>query len=79
MLIEDSDKRLLREQLKQLGFTPTIYSPEFSLVSASLIRECHRHSIKVVPWTVNEKNKIEELKKLGVDGVITDFPDLFSR
>lgn len=77
MLIEDFDKRSLTEQLKQLGFIPTIYSPEFSLITPSLIRECHSQNIKVIPWTVNEKDKIEELKKLGVDGIITDYPNLF--
>jgi glycerophosphoryl diester phosphodiesterase len=32
----------------------------------------------MIPWTVDEKDKIEELKQLGVDGVITDYPDLFN-
>ena len=77
MLIEDFDKRPLTKQLEQLGFVPTIYSPEFTLVTPSLLQQCHTQSIKVIPWTVNEKDKIEELKKLGVDGIITDYPDLF--
>jgi glycerophosphoryl diester phosphodiesterase len=79
MLIEDFDKRTLKEQVKQLGFIPTIYSPEFSLITPSLIQQCHEQNIKVIPWTVNEKSKIEELKKLGVDGLITDYPDLFAK
>ena len=78
MLIEDFDKRSLESQLEQLGFTPTIYSPEFSLVTPLLIEHCHQRNIKVIPWTVNEKNKIEELRKLGVDGIISDYPNLFN-
>jgi len=77
MLIEDDDKRGLDEQLKALGFTPTIYSPHFSLVNTALLQKCHDKNIKVIPWTVNEKSKIEELKSMGVDGVISDYPDLF--
>lgn len=77
MLIEDDDKRSLDEQLKALGFTPTIYSPHFSLVTADLLKKCHDKNMKVIPWTVNEKSKIEELKSMGVDGVISDYPDLF--
>jgi glycerophosphoryl diester phosphodiesterase len=77
MLIEDYDKRSLEEQLKALGFTATIYSPAFKLVNPSLIKKCHESGMKVIPWTVNEKAKIEELKAIGVDGVITDYPDLF--
>lgn len=77
MLIEDDDKRGVDEQLKALGFTPTIYSPHFSLVNADLLKKCHDKNIKVIPWTVNDKQQIDDLKKMGVDGVITDYPDLF--
>ena len=77
MLIEDSDKRTLDSQVKDLGFTPTIYSPAYQLVNGGLIQQCHDKGIKIIPWTVNEKSKIEELRKNGVDGIITDYPDLF--
>lgn len=77
MLIEDDDKRSFQDQFKAISFTPTIYSPHFSLVNAELLKKCHDKNIKVIPWTVNEKKKIDELKNLGVDGVITDYPDLF--
>ena len=77
MLIEDSDKRNLDEQLKALGFIPTIYSPAFVHVNEKLVKSCHKQNMKVIPWTVNDKAKIEELKKMGVDGIITDYPNLF--
>ena len=79
VLIEDFDKRSLSQQLNQLGFIPTIYSPEFNLITLSLVHQCHRENIKVIPWTVDEKDKMEELKKLGVDGIITDYPNLFAQ
>jgi glycerophosphoryl diester phosphodiesterase len=78
MLIEDFDKRGLDIQLKALGFNPTIYSPAYQLVNEELVKKCHEHHIKVIPWTVDDKTKIEELKKMGVDGIISDFPDLFN-
>ena len=78
MLIEDYDKRSLDEQLKALGFIPTIYSPDYSLVTKELLKKCHGKNIKVIPWTVNDKTKIEELKTMGVDGIITDYPNLFN-
>lgn len=78
MLIEDFDKRTLSEQLKALGFIPTIYSPAFQLVNEKLLKNCHQKHIKVIPWTVNDKDKIAALKKMGVDGIITDYPDLFN-
>jgi glycerophosphoryl diester phosphodiesterase len=77
MLIEDFDKRDLDEQLKSLGFTPTIYSPAYQLVNENLLKRCHDQKMKVIPWTVNDKAGIDRLKKMGVDGVISDYPNLF--
>ena len=78
MLIERFDKRTFEEQIKALGFTPTIYSPENTLVNAALIEKCHQQNIKVIPWTVNDAQKINDLKALGVDGIISDYPNLFN-
>jgi len=78
MLIEADNKSSFRKQIKDIGFTPTIYSPEVALVTPELIKDCHDLNMKVIPWTVNDKNKIEELKKMGVDGIITDYPNLFN-
>ena len=78
MLIENFDKRSVEEQIKALGFIPTIYSPENSLVNKGLIEKCHQQKIKIIPWTVNEVKKINELKEMGVDGIISDYPDLLN-
>ncbi|HKB43170.1 MAG TPA: glycerophosphodiester phosphodiesterase [Chitinophagaceae bacterium] len=78
MLIEDFDKRNLEDQLKALGFTPTIYSPDYSLVNKDLLKKCYHQNIKVIPWTVNDKETIKKLKAMGVDGIISDYPNLFN-
>jgi glycerophosphoryl diester phosphodiesterase len=77
MLIEGTDKRSLDDQIKALGFAPTIYSPEYLLVNDDLVKKCHQQNIRIVPWTVNDKPTIDSLKKMGADGIITDYPDLF--
>jgi glycerophosphoryl diester phosphodiesterase len=79
MLIEEDDKRSLEEQLKDLGFSPTIYSPAFELVTKEVVDSCHRKGIKVIPWTVNTVAEIKALMDMGVDGIITDYPTLFSQ
>lgn len=79
MLIEGDDKRSLEEQLNALGFVPFVYSPHYSLVTAQLVKACHDKGMKIVPWTVNKKQDIEKLRTVGVDGVITDYPDLFEQ
>jgi glycerophosphoryl diester phosphodiesterase len=78
MLVEADNKNSFRKQIKDIGFTPDIYSPEFTLVIPDLIKDCHDLNMKIIPWTVNDKKKIDELKKLGVDGIITDYPNLFN-
>ncbi len=74
LLIEESSG--LEADLAQLGFTPAIYSPYFKLVNKELVEACHAKNMKVIPWTVNEEEDMVRLLDLGVDGIITDFPDV---
>jgi glycerophosphoryl diester phosphodiesterase len=76
LLIEGFNKKTLDENCKLLGFIPTIYSPEQNLVNAEMVADCMKKGMKLIPWTVNDKANIEKLKNLGVDGIITDYPDL---
>jgi glycerophosphoryl diester phosphodiesterase len=77
MLIEEDDKTPFEEQLKKLGFTASIYSPHYSLVTPLLVKQCHEKNMRLIPWTVNDKNEMERLKEMGVDGIISDYPNLF--
>ncbi|REC78496.1 glycerophosphodiester phosphodiesterase [Chryseobacterium elymi] len=63
--------------MKFLSFTPTIYSPDHTLVTSELVQECHSLGMKVIPWTVNTKKRLKELKDMGIDGVISDDPRIF--
>lgn len=78
MLVEDYDKRTLDELLQTLGFVPTIFSPAASLVTKESVERCHQKGMKVIPWTVNDLGEMKALKTLGVDGIISDYPDLFA-
>ncbi|HYH16915.1 MAG TPA: glycerophosphodiester phosphodiesterase family protein, partial [Flavisolibacter sp.] len=78
LLMEASDRRSLDEQLAELGFVPFIYSPNYALLSRDLIEKCREKGMKVVPWTLNTKALIDQAKALGVDGIITDYPDLLN-
>jgi glycerophosphoryl diester phosphodiesterase len=75
MLIEDSDEDDFDGQLNRLGYTPEYYSPNHTLVDEKLIKQCHDKGMKIIPWTVNDEKQFKKLKKLGIDGVITDYPD----
>lgn len=79
LLIESFDKRSLDEQIKEIGFVPDVYSPSNNLVTPALINACHQKGIKIIPWTVNDLANIIRIKNMGVDGIITDYPDLFKK
>lgn len=68
----------LDSNLKSLGFIPHIYSPEFILVNKAMADICHSKNMKLVPWTVNDKEKMKSLIADGVDGIITDYPNYFA-
>lgn len=65
----------LGSKLDTLGFKPAIYSPHHPLVSANLVREIHNRGMRIVPWTVNDSSRMQELLDIGVDGIITDYPN----
>jgi len=61
--------------LADLGFKPSTYSPYFKLLNRDKVKYLHQQRIRVVPWTVNEISDMLSLKGMGVDGLITDYPD----
>ena len=61
--------------LADLGFKPSTYSPNFKLLNREKVKYLHQQRIRVVPWTVNEISDMLSLKGMGVDGLITDYPD----
>lgn len=58
-----------------LGYTPEIWSPNYNLLSAETVQDLHNRNMKVIPWTVNTVNEMRVLLQMGVDGIITDYPD----
>jgi glycerophosphoryl diester phosphodiesterase len=72
-----SNKKSYEENIAELGFKPFIYSVEHKIVTAELVKKAHADGVKILPWTPNEASEINALKALKVDGIITDYPDLF--
>jgi glycerophosphoryl diester phosphodiesterase len=79
LLIDEASLIPFSEQLNRLGFIPSFYSPHYSLVTEGLITACRKKGMLVIPWTVNDPKKMKELKSMGVDGLISDYPNLFSQ
>ncbi len=73
------EKEPFEDYIDKLGFKPSIYSPYSVLVGKGLVDRCHAMGIKIIPWTVNSLKDIKYFMSLGVDGVITDFPNLMGQ
>ena len=76
-LVEGKGAGDVKMKIDLLGFIPNIYSPEYKYVTKETVDYCHANNMKIIPWTVNTKAEIDALIALGVDGIITDYPNLF--
>ena len=52
-----------------------IWSPHFADLSEAAIDEAHAFNIGVLPWTLNDPEEIVRAIMMGVDGLISDYPD----
>ena len=69
----------VREQVDHDGLAArgaSIWSPNFDAISEASVAAAHDAGLLVVPWTVNDPDDMSRLIELGVDGLITDRPDL---
>jgi glycerophosphoryl diester phosphodiesterase len=56
-----------------------IWSPYFGDVNPALISESHSLGLQVVVWTVNKPEDIARMIDMGVDGIISDHPDVLRK
>jgi glycerophosphoryl diester phosphodiesterase len=74
-LLESWNVSLLEDEITALGFTPQILSPYFRILDESIVKKAHELNMKVIPWTINTAEDMESMADMGVDGIITDYPD----
>lgn len=79
-LVALQEESMLPEKvIKLLGFVPAIYSPYYKNLTEKIVKNWQSKGSLVVPWTVNEVTDMIRVKSLGVDGIITDYPNLIER
>ena len=52
-----------------------IWSPFYREINAHNLRDAHNRGLSVIVWTVNDEPEMIRMIELGVDGVISDYPD----
>ncbi|MCH8567798.1 MAG: hypothetical protein LAT67_06025 [Balneolales bacterium] len=73
LLVENEEG--LDWNLERLGFIPEIYSPYFKFVDEELVQRVVGKGMKIVPWTINQKDDMRAIIDTGVHGIITDYPN----
>ena len=63
------------EYMSKLEFKPEWLSPPHVNVDQALMDRAHADGMKVVTWTVDEKDEMRRLIGLGVEGIISNYPD----
>ncbi len=52
-----------------------IWSPYFGDITPELVKKAQWLGLQVVPWTVNTEQDLQKVLSMGVDGLISDYPD----
>jgi glycerophosphoryl diester phosphodiesterase len=68
----------LYDSTSALGVGAALVSPEAVHLNAALVESCRRVGLRVTTWTVNEPEEMRRILELGVDGIVTDRPDLLA-
>lgn len=50
-------------------------NPYFKKLSSEIVDQIRNAGFKIYTWTVNEPNDIIQMKKMGVDGIVTNYPE----
>jgi glycerophosphoryl diester phosphodiesterase len=52
------------------------WAPDAKSLTQAAVEEAHSHGLRVLPWTVNRAAQMRQLIGWGVDGLISDRPDI---
>lgn len=62
------------ERARELG--AFMVSCELQWLAAETVQRCHADGIKVITWTVNTDEELARVRELGLDGLVTDMPEI---
>jgi glycerophosphoryl diester phosphodiesterase len=73
------DKESYEDHVSKIDHRLYGYSPYYALVTKELVTKTKKDNLKLVPWTVNKLSDAQSLVALGVDGIITDYPNIINK
>ena len=76
VLLEYNPFKCFSKLKESLKFTPHAFGLNYKIITPKFVNKSHKENIEVFAWTVNEIEMSNELIKIGVDAIITDYPNL---
>lgn len=67
-------ERPTEAELLELSTWADQVNPQFTVTDQALVDRVHELGMEINVWTVNEPGAMRRMRDLGVDGIITDFP-----
>ena len=74
-----SSNKEFEKQMKLLNFEPFGVGIDFNIISQKTIDLVHEKKQVIYGWTINDEENSKSLTSMGLDGVITDYPNIIKK
>ena len=74
-----SSNKEFEKQMKLLNFEPFGVGIDFNIISQKIIDLVHNKKQVIYGWTINDEENSKSLTSMGLDGVITDYPNIIKK
>lgn len=78
VLISKRHRFIRNDTIQKISEYAQYLNPNYKILTKRLVKNMHRHGLKTLPYTVNDYHNFERMIEIGVDGVITDYPQSLS-
>ena len=70
-----SSNKEFRQEMKLLNFEPFGVGLDYNIINQEIIDFVHNKKQVIYGWTINDEENSKTLTRMGLDGVITDYPN----
>lgn len=74
-ILVSKEESCTRDRIMEYAAYCTYMNASIGLVSLEMVDMIHSQHMKIFPWTVRAMEQVRPLIEMGVDGIITDYPD----
>ncbi|MFY3793295.1 glycerophosphodiester phosphodiesterase [Ureibacillus sp. MALMAid1270] len=75
VLVSKDWRKITIHQLEEIATFADYFNPSLNMVTSELVELVHHTNMSMYAYTVRNPSEAGRLYSLGVDGIITDFPD----